>query len=104
VSNVKVWGKILTRSNLLLVSIHSLRQVARKSTWSCINSSTVRFGAPGVGSSSELASGLSSEACKRLMNARQFGSMTSEVQKYKSCWTKISMRELKHVSKAQAPV
>jgi hypothetical protein len=73
----------LTRRSLLLVSMHSFRQVARKSTWSCISSSTVRFGAPGVvdGSSSGLASGLSSEACKRLMKARQLGSMTSEVQK-----------------------
>lgn len=92
----------LTRRSLLLVSMHSLRQVARKSTWSCISSSTVRLGAPGVGSSSGLPSGLSSEACKRLMNPRQFGSMTSDVQKYSSCWTKMSMRELENVSTAQA--
>ena len=72
---------VLTRRSLLLVSMHSLRQVARKSTWSCISSSTVRLGAPGVASSSGLPSGLSSEACRRLMNASQFGSMTSDVQK-----------------------
>lgn len=71
-----------TRRSLLFVSMHSFRQVARKSTWSCISSSTVRFGAPGVvGSSAGSATGLSSEACKRLMKARQLGSMTSDVQK-----------------------
>jgi len=78
-----MWGKVgaLTRRSLLLVSMHSFRQVARKSTWSCINSSTVRLGALGVGSSLGPLSGLSSEACKRLMKARQLGSMTSDVQK-----------------------
>src|SRR5262249_2091864 len=68
---------ILTFRSLELVSMHSFKHVSRKSTWFCINSSTVVT--------------FSLRCCRSF----QFGSRTSLVEKYNSCCTKTSIRALR---------
>lgn len=110
---------MLTLKSFELVNMHSFRHVARKSTWSCINSSTVLFASPSAGAlpaggarrddimkaascfwlpgrGCPVLSSWSSLTFSRDMKAAQFGSMTSLVQKYSNCCTKHSILLRKH--------
>jgi hypothetical protein len=74
------WGhRILTLKRRALLSIHSFKHASRKSMWFCISSSTVPT------ADTEPFWSFSMKLC-------QFGSMTSEIQKYKSCRIYTSMR------------